>query len=793
MKDLPSSKGISHARTFRGLAAAAALLSSLLVGGCLERAVSTVDGEESSGNTMAVSFATLPSLFAEATVASGLSSPTAMAIAPDGRILICEQGGRLRVVKSGALLSTPAITLTVNTSGERGLLGVAVDPAFSTNRYIYLFYTSTSGSIHNRVSRFTMGGDVVSSGSELQLLNLPTLSAINHNGGAVRFGPDGKLYVATGDNKTGSNSQSKSSVFGKILRINPGGGIPSDNPFYASTSGNNRAIWALGLRNPFTFAFQRTTGRMFINDVGEASWEEIDDGVAGGNYGWPGTEGKTTNTSYKSPVYAYSRTSPNCAIIGGAFYNPSTAAFPSDYVGDYFFGDYCGGTIRRRDSGGSVSGFAAGISSLVDIQVASDGSLYYLARGGGVLKRIRYTGSLAPTIGQHPASITVSVGQTATFTVQANGSGLAYQWQRNGSNITGATSASYSRTNVQATDNGSTYRCVVGNSAGTVTTSSATLTVTTNKPPVAGISTPNSGTTYGGGQAIGYSGTGTDPEDGVLPASAFTWEVVFHHGSHTHPFVAAISGSKSGSFTIPAASETASDVFYRIHLTVRDSKGLTHHVTRDVLPRTVTITLASNPTGLVINLDGQPRVTPYTFTGVVGITRVLEAVSPQSLGTKSYNFSSWSDGGSRSHSISTPSSPATFTAAFAEGAAGSAYEAEKAVLSGAVVASSNGGFTGTGYADYVNLNGDYVEWTVGAAASGTRTLQFRHANGGSTARTLRITINGGSARDIAFPSTGAWTNWQGVNTSAALNAGANKVRATAIGGSGPNLDHLRIY
>ena len=191
-----------------------------------------------------------------------------MAFAPDGRLFVAQQGGALRVIKNGSLLATPFLTVTVNSSGERGLLGVAFDPDFPINQYVYVYYTATTPAIHNRVSRFTANGDVVVPGSEVVILDLPNLSATNHNGGAIHFGPDGKLYVAVGENAVPSNSQTLANPLGKLLRINRDGSIPTDNPFYGSTSGINRSIWALGLRNPFTFAFQSSTGRLFINDVG---------------------------------------------------------------------------------------------------------------------------------------------------------------------------------------------------------------------------------------------------------------------------------------------------------------------------------------------------------------------------------------------------------------------------------------------------------------------------------------------------------------------------------------------
>jgi hypothetical protein len=250
---------------------------------------------------------------------------------------------------------------------------------------------------HNRVSRFTAQGNVAAPASEQILLDLNSLSATNHNGGAIHFGPDGKLYVAAGDNATGSNSQTLSggNLLGKILRMNADGTIPSDNPFYLSQSGNSRLIWAYGLRNPYTFAFQAGTTRMFINDVGQSAWEEIDDGIAASNYGWPDDEGPASppNAAYTDPVFSYGHGSSDtlgCAITGGAFYNPPVAYFPSQYVGRYFFSDFCSGWIRQLDpNGNTVTGFATGVGTPVDLNVAPDGSLYYLSHGGNV-GRISY-------------------------------------------------------------------------------------------------------------------------------------------------------------------------------------------------------------------------------------------------------------------------------------------------------------------------------------------------------------------------------------------------------------------
>lgn len=448
-----------------------------------------------SGAVFSSNAATLPSGFTE-TAIPGLSNPTSFEIAPDGRLFVCQQGGSLRVIKNGTLLTTPFLSLTVDSNGERGLLGVAFDPNFATNNFLYVYYTVSAAPIHNRVSRFTANGDVALGGSESIILELDNLSgATNHNGGAIHFGPDGKLYVAVGENANSGNSQVFTNRLGKMLRINSDGTIPTDNPFFGTAAGPNRSIWALGLRNPFTFAFQAGTGRLFVNDVGESTWEEINDGIAGSNYGWPATEGVTSNPSFRSPLFAYGHgngPTVGCAIAGGTFYNPSTVQFPSSFVGKYFFAELCSGWIRVFDPAlGTATGFATGISSPVDLKVSSDGSLYYLARGASSVFRVSFNGT-PPSISSNPANQSVLIGQTATFTVGATGSPtLTFQWQRNQVNIPGATATSYTTGATVLTDTGAKFRCVVTNLISTATSTEATLTVNAPPPEVVLEATPD--------------------------------------------------------------------------------------------------------------------------------------------------------------------------------------------------------------------------------------------------------------------------------------------------------------
>ena len=340
------------------------------------------------------------------------ANPTAMAFAPDGRLFVCMQGGDVLVISSnGTLLATPFVTVPTTAINERGLVGITFDPNFTNNQFVYLYYTVSGTPAHNRVSRFTADGDIAVPGSETPIMDLDDLgSESSHNGGAMHFGLDGKLYVAVGENRIAANAQSIDNRLGKMLRINSDGTIPPDNPttfpgITGSPTGANRAIWAVGLRNPFTFAIQPGTGRIFIDDVGELTWEEINDGIAGSNYGWSICEGVCAppNPNYRDPFFTYTHGASDvsgCAITGGTFYNPPVNQFPAVYVGKYFFTDFCTGWIRMLDpSTGVVGPFTTtGIRSPVNLEVGNDGSLYYLARGnGGQVFRIQYLPPPTPT------------------------------------------------------------------------------------------------------------------------------------------------------------------------------------------------------------------------------------------------------------------------------------------------------------------------------------------------------------------------------------------------------------
>jgi glucose/arabinose dehydrogenase len=330
--------------------------------------------------------------FFDSEFAEGLTKPTSMAFAPDGRLFVNEQRGDLRVIKNGTLLEEPFLTVSVNSFTERGLNGIAFDPEFDDNGYVYVYYTTSSVPIHNRISRFmadTSNPDVAAAGSEVIILDLEELNeSLHHNGGALNFGEDGKLYVGVGYNTNNTNPQSLATRLGKILRINSDGSIPSDNPF-VNTSGAKGEIWAFGLRNPFTGAMKPGTNTFYVNDVGLATWEEINAVEKGGNYGWRVCEGPCSRPGLIDPIYAYEHPGEVRRVIaGGTFYEATQ--FPEEYRGGYFFGDFLGNYVKILNPDNAALDFLNNTTSPVDIDVGPDGSLYYLSYLEGAVHKVTY-------------------------------------------------------------------------------------------------------------------------------------------------------------------------------------------------------------------------------------------------------------------------------------------------------------------------------------------------------------------------------------------------------------------
>jgi glucose/arabinose dehydrogenase len=630
-----------------------------------------------SGTRVAVD-TSLPDDLEEIEVVRGFRAPTNMEFSPDGRLFVLEQRGNIHIVKNGELISTLFLTIEVDNSGDSGLFGLAFDPQFETNGYFYVYYTKPGDPLTNQVTRFTVSADnpdIADPASALVILdNIP--ADIEHNAGHIQFGPDGKLYVSTGDARESSDAQSLETLAGKILRINPDGSVPADNPFVGTPDARGE-VWAYGLRNPFTGDIDPVTGAMYINDVGRNDWEEINLGAAEANYGWPECDGPCEdpeeNPEFKDPVYAYSQ-SEGCAITGGVFYRGSQ--LPEEYHGNYFFADFCGQWIKRLLPDGSVADFATEAPKrVIDLEVSPDGSLYYLQFSTGSFRPTKADGAIyrtqLPNAANRVPTAVVSASPTsgtAPLEVNFDGSGssdpdgdpLSYTWDfGDESDPTTGVTASHT----YSVDGLFDVQLVVDDQKGGA--NSATITIQVGNPPVGSITSPAEGTTFSLGDTIQYTGTGMDQEDGTLPPSAFSWSVVLlHHPEtdplhHVHPFLGPIEGIESGSFQIPQEIHDH-DIWFRIYLTVTDSDDLTHELTRDIFPIMSTLTLQTDPPGLEVILEDQSGTAPVSRESIVG----SESPSPQVFNGEGYRFESWSDGGPAMHTITTPASDTTYTATY---------------------------------------------------------------------------------------------------------------------------------
>ncbi len=357
----------------------------------------------------------IPASFALAVqrIATGLSIPVYLTSPPgDARLFVVELGGKIKIVENGALLATPFLDISarISTGGERGLLSVAFHPSYKTNGFFFVYFTATNGDI--RIERYSVSAnpDVANAGSSKLIITAPHSSASNHNGGLAMFGPDGKLYLGLGDGGGGGdpfgNSQNKATPLASILRIDVDNGdpysIPAGNP-YIGVSGAKQEIWAIGLRNPWRYAFDRTTGLLYIADVGQDKFEEVDvvpATQAGVNYGWNVMEGLScynattcNQTGFQPPVFDYSHSDGSCSITGGLVYRGS--ALPQ-IAGHYFYSDYCLGFLKsfRYANGAVADARTWSVGSLGNVTSFGEdaaGELYVTSSNGSVYKLVRGT------------------------------------------------------------------------------------------------------------------------------------------------------------------------------------------------------------------------------------------------------------------------------------------------------------------------------------------------------------------------------------------------------------------
>jgi glucose/arabinose dehydrogenase/PKD repeat protein len=729
----------------------------------------------------------LPTGFRDSVVLSGLTNPTVLQFAPDGRIFVGQKNGVIKVFQS--LTDTSPVTVAdlsneVDNYWDRGLLGLAIPPDFPANPYIYVLYTydappggtaptwndacptppgaTTDGCVVSaRVSRLPISGNVMS-GPEQVLVSGWCQQFPSHSIGTLLFGRDGDLYAGAGDGASFNNvdygqygatyagdqvnpcgdppggagtalspptaeggalrSQSvrrtdgPASLDGAVLRIDPvtGAGVPG-NPFYSSSDPNARRIVAYGLRNPFRFTQRPGTDELWIGDVGWNTWEEIDRVVSpasttASNFGWPCYEGASPQSGYQgaglnlcsslysapgsviAPYYTYNHS--NCvvnytgchtggsSITGVAFYQGGS--YPSQYNGALFFADHTRDEIWAMMPGANglpdpsniqsfvgvdATGGAAGHP--VDLKIGPGGDLFYVDMDDGTVHRITYTAANQPPTAVVTANPT---NGTAPLTVSFDGTGssdpegkpLSYSWDLNGDGTFGdATGPTASYTYATAGVYHPSLR--VTDDVGATDTASVTITVG-NTAPTAVIDSPASTLTWKVGDSIPFSGHASDAQDGTLPPSALSWSLILHHcftptDCHTH-LIQTISGVSSGSFTAP---DHEYPCWLEVQLTATDSGGLTSTTSVRLDPKTVVLTFKTNPGGLVLSdlvVNEAPRTTPFTVTVVVGSANSVSAPSPQTFNRSTYFFTSWSDGGPQSHTITAPAVNTTYTATY---------------------------------------------------------------------------------------------------------------------------------
>jgi glucose/arabinose dehydrogenase len=642
-------------------------------------------------------------------------------------MLITTQPGRLYIYQDGALVPTAALDLSLNgricSTGERGLMGVAIDPNFASNRFIYLFYTFNKFGVCplleptspdnpvNRVSRFTLSPtNSVDPASETILIdNIPSPRG-NHAGGDLHFGKDGFLYISTGDGgcdyagDSGCAAQNNAArdrhaLLGKILRIKRDGGIPASNPFLGTNSARCNLMgviasgktcqetFAWGLRHPFRFAFDPNASgtRFFINDVGQQVWEEIDLGTAGADYGWNVREGpcptgvsgncSAGSTSYTKPIYAYNHSTDCEAVTGGAFL--PNGHWPAEYTGSYFYGDYeCGKIFRLvRQASGAYSStvFATELGANSAVHLAfgpHDGSqaLYYTTfAGGGQVRRISFTGSdnrlPRAVISANPLSgpVPLEVTFDASQSSDPDGDALSFEWS-----FGDGSPPVFEQTVTHAYAAEGTFHATLTATDAQGGQDQATVRIDAgHEGPNVTILSPSTDLRFRVGQSLTLSASALDEGGQPLPDSALSWTALLHHNTHTHPYFGPAEGNNIV-ITAPAPEELAATKtsFLELQLVATDARGQQTSVVQNVLPKRVQLSFATVPSGRKLDINGTRVTAPRTYTSWQAYKITVRAPDQTDASGRRWVFKSWSDGGGREHVITTPGTARTYTATF---------------------------------------------------------------------------------------------------------------------------------
>ena len=697
-------------RTF----AAAGLISALLL---LPSAIYAGEPASSANSVMPAGF--------EDSLVAAVQAPTALAFVPDGRVLITTQTGRIRVFQSGGLNPTAALDLEsllgsdFCDDSERGLLGIAVDSSFATNNYVYVYYTSAlTGSCANRVSRFVLpSSNVIDPASETVLIDRIPSPDGNHNGGDLEFGKDGLLYISVGDGSCDYNgdsgcggendaSRDQNVLLGKVLRITRDGDIPATNPFQGAgtdrcrlgkiAAGQKcRETFAWGLRNPFRLAFDPNAAgtRFFINDVGQWNWEEIDEATSGADYGWNVREGPCRQGDYTNcgplpagmtdPIFAYRHDLTGCASITGGAFVPD-GVWPAEYDGDYLYADYvCGKIFRLEQSGDAYtsSEFVTGLgsSSAVHIRFGPAGStqaLYYTTYAdGGQVRRIAFTGganrtpsadlTASPTFGPAPLDVGFDGGGSND---PDPGDTLTYVWDF-GDGSPGVETAVPTISHRYTSAGAYTASLKVRDNHGSTSTADTVRIDAGNTPPVPTIAVPSASQRFAVGEVVVLQGTAVDAQDGTLADSRLSWNVLRHHGTdHTHPWLPDTAGNNVPMPASPSPEDvfSAATSYLEIRLTATDSNGLSATAIREFRPTTVDLTFQTVPAGLHLGVFAAEVTAPFRLPAWEAWQFGVSARRQGDALGRTWIFDSWSDGGSASHTITTGTTPTTYTASFHE-------------------------------------------------------------------------------------------------------------------------------
>jgi len=564
------------------------------------------------------------------------------------------------------------------------LIDITLDPDFAQNGYFYLYYSPATPA-RFRVSRFTHLGTSADLTSEFVVWqDHEDYLACCHYGGGLDFGPDGLLYVTMGDEFVAFQGHDLRTTAGSVLRLEPGGGFPADNPFL-SIDNAQPEIWIRGLRNPFRARWDLPTGRFFIGDVGgnnqATAFEEVHVATAasgGAHFGWPWCEGPAGNPDFPScdpslytdPIFAYPHLGSGGSITGGIVYRGN--AFPETYRGAYFYGDYTRQYLRYLTfdaTGTQVTGdfeFDSAAGLVVFIEEGLDGALYYSDITGQIRRIVYLDQSPQPTCEASPRAGTAPL--MVTFTCRAEddqGTPLSFRFlPGDGSESTLEAVLPGQEVAVQHTytQNGLVnFHLEATDEAGNLG-SSEPLSIAVGTPPVITITEPSEGLLFRARDLITYRGSASDP-DGPDAGLTYSWSVEFRHNDHLHPAYGPHGGTE-GSFEVPFDRHDFRDAtHFEITLTVTDSDQLSSSETVNIFPDKVDITFATEPAGLELRLDGVPAVAPFLIDTLIGFEHSVGAPT-QCLDGEFYEFDNWSDGGTATHPITVPTTFFSLTATF---------------------------------------------------------------------------------------------------------------------------------